>query len=171
MITITNERFNGEHHSAIPREVSPCEAFEDLAIHEFGFGGVVQEIAEDKLVVVTNVFGCTDKVTFAGPVDEMRSLVCLAAEFVAVRAELSGSIADVALGEFKRLNLPRNPLMVTTFLPMLVGQQLIRFVVLRAFGLDSVESLQAGKNLKDRDFVAAAHLAKECNVPFCEVVR
>ena len=170
MITIENDRWNGACCEPVIQQTSLSEAFQRLAIFELGYGGRIQHVAEDMVVVVTEVMGCIDTITFTGESEEMRPLFCLANCWMQVRGQGWRTVKNMTLNRLDHNPDGGNPRLLEHLLPLLVGESSLLLALVLTFGLTNPEDIKIAARLKLEDFVAAGMLAQEEHVPFGDVV-
>lgn len=176
MITVDNRRIRGMEEFPLWSGQRPVQdAFRQLAVSEFGFGGIVETLSETTIVVFTRVMGCVDRTTFSGSEGDMASLFRLAVLVNLVETRTNCErIREEAIRSIVSIPELNKPLITRDLLPMLLRGQIVRSAVLVALGQEDINvltaELEAGESLKLRDFVAAVQLAREQGVSLAEVV-
>lgn len=154
MITITNERYNGEQCPPITRQEPLPSAFRSLVFYELGYGGNIISISETQIVVKTPLLGFVDTSTFQGEAEELRPLINFCSVYTEVKRLLKGKVINQTANT---LCNNANTLVITALAPIMVGKGFIQ------------PSLVGYIAKNEEDIKKLAHLPIDALLPLAEL--
>lgn len=90
MIEIWSYRQKSGPEILLSSRYAECDdAIISLLKYELGYGGVVTEVADDRLEVTTRIMHCKDRTVFAGEKEEMAFLLTAVAVWLKAEKEVS----------------------------------------------------------------------------------
>ncbi len=163
MISYTNERYNGDRY-VTKHTKTVSDALHSLIKFEIGYGGTIQDITRERVVIKTEVMAAVDTVTFEGTEEEMALLV-EAAGF-AIMANPFGDQApeaykDKVVGDVMAFTKGL-PLLVRMGSGIIMGNTVSKVVLLSMIG--SQEHAEHLSSIRNDDLFAIMMLVRQDKV-------
>lgn len=114
MITITNVRSHGGGPLTplSKYDVTIGKSLESLLRFEIGYGGIIETLHSDRLIIKTFVLACVDYTTFQGPENELKILTTAARQYAKFRHENKDQLIEAMVK-----NAHGSPLLITAMGP------------------------------------------------------
>lgn len=155
-ILIVNKRFNGVVCPPISRNDTVANALISLIKYEIGYGGHVTDIHPTRVVIRTQVLGCTDTTTYSGSEEDMKPLLETACYEVMSRKHVD---MDAIFEKMKAWLPDMRAGFVVWSSGLFIGAEKVRLLLILASGLDPKD--ERVKKLKSDDLEAVMKLVAD----------
>lgn len=160
MIKVTNHRTRGNEapFAPITHLKTLSNALEQILVYEFGYGGVITNMTENKLCVQTRVMNCIDNTVFEWNNSDSKVMHEVIATYAgALDAFQNEDIKNKVLGQIMEFTGGK-PLTISMVAGMITGAGPVRATILTLIAGNDESSLSKLKSMKNKDLFTVFEL-------------